>query len=209
MPSEYGDGETQKEDVECAWELEDAGVSQCRSCQTAGCRCNAKCDAAGCPGAVEQKRIWRQVRAASSSYMGALASLTVHGSASNRPRRRWSMVNWNQRSDRAVPHTGTAYNPSRGNSTRATLVRHRPGAGGFAGVGVDVKHGSYARYLNRLKAKSIATQPSSCSKGVRPKYGNKRRNIGMLADPRGLCCIPGGLTNRDDGCPAPHNLTAR
>ena len=104
------------------------------------------------------------------------------------------MVNWNQMSDRAVPHVGTAYNPSRGNSTRGTLVRHRPGAGGSAGVGVDVKHGSYARYLNRLKSKSLATQPSSCGvsdgQGVKPKYGNKRRNIGMVADPHGRCCAP-------------------
>ncbi len=191
---------------DCISERGTESPSQCRSCHTTpryqgsgwgtgpggctDCRCSESCDAPGCPAVITQKRIWKQVRAASSSYVSNLAALTVHGGQSNQPRRRWNMVNWNQMSDRAVPHHGTAYNPSRGNSTRATLVRHRPGAGAFAGVGVDVKHGSYARYLNRLKARSVRTQKSSCDgskSNVTPKYGNKRRKIGMVASAHECC----------------------
>ena len=65
-------------------------------------------------------------------------------------------VNWNQMSDRPVPSvqvvktgSGSAYGAS---STKHTIVRNRPGAMSPGGVGVDIKHNSYDRYLNRLKA---------------------------------------------------------
>ena len=95
------------EDILCIEEKETDFPTSCRSCQTARCahcRCKDSCDAPGCPEVVTQKRIWGQVRAASSSYEGALSALTVHGGPANRPRKRWNMVNWNQMSDRAVPH---------------------------------------------------------------------------------------------------------
>jgi hypothetical protein len=67
-------------------------------------------------------------------------------------------VNWNQMSDRKQPSvqkvvtsSGSAYG---GNSLRRSLVRMRPGAMSPGGVGVDIKHNSYDRYLNRLKGKA-------------------------------------------------------
>ena len=63
-------------------------------------------------------------------------------------------VNWNQMSDRNVAHIQQHIVPSRGDSTRSTLTRARPGACSAGGAGVDVKHGSYDRYLARLKGKS-------------------------------------------------------
>ena len=63
-------------------------------------------------------------------------------------------LNWNQASDRNVAHIQTVIVPSRGDSTRQTLTRARPGACSAGGKGVDVKHGSYDRYLARLKGKS-------------------------------------------------------
>jgi len=66
-------------------------------------------------------------------------------------------VNWNQMSDRKYPHVQKANasgsNPG-GNSTRRTRTRLRPGALSPGGVGVDIKHNSYERYLNRLKGKT-------------------------------------------------------
>ena len=66
-------------------------------------------------------------------------------------------VNWNQMSDRAKPAiqrvktgSGSAYGA---NSTKYTIVRNRPGAMSPGGIGCDIKHNSYDRYLNRLKAK--------------------------------------------------------
>ena len=66
-------------------------------------------------------------------------------------------VNWNQMSDRKDPHvqvvktgSGSGYGAS---STRRTITRNRPGAMSPGGSGVDIKHKSYDRYLNRLKGK--------------------------------------------------------
>jgi len=66
-------------------------------------------------------------------------------------------VNWNQMSDRRQPHkqfanaSGSTYG---GNSLKRTITRLRPGALSPGGHGVDIKHNSYDRYLNRLKGKA-------------------------------------------------------
>lgn len=67
-------------------------------------------------------------------------------------------VNWNQMSDRKDPHvqvvktgSGSGYGAS---STKRTITRNRPGAMSPGGSGVDIKHNSYDRYLNRLKGKN-------------------------------------------------------
>lgn len=65
-----------------------------------------------------------------------------------------SSINWNQFSDRNIAHIQKVIVPSRGNSKRQTITRARPGACSAGGAGVDVKHGSYDRYLARLKGKS-------------------------------------------------------
>lgn len=61
-------------------------------------------------------------------------------------------------SDRNVPHHNKSYNinvPSRGSSTATSLTRNRPGSLAPGGIGVDVKHGSYQRYLAKKKANNI------------------------------------------------------
>ena len=45
--------------------------------------------------------------------------------------------------------------PTRGNSTKSSITRMRPGSTCAPGVGVDVKHGSYARRLARLKGRML------------------------------------------------------
>lgn len=66
-------------------------------------------------------------------------------------------VNWNQMSDRRNPHVQTVVSGSGsgygGNSLKRTLTRLRPGALSPGGVGVDIKHNSYDRYLARIKGK--------------------------------------------------------
>ena len=76
--------------------------------------------------------IQNSVRVPSSTYTTDLASLSV----SNQPV-------WNALSDRPVP-ASAGY-------TRKTTSR--PGGQAPGGKGCDVKHGSYERYLNRLKGK--------------------------------------------------------
>jgi hypothetical protein len=121
---------------------------------------------------ITQKRIWHRIGVPESLYLSDLAALTVVGNASNVPQIitgqhgqvLWSPktnLNWNQSSDRAVPHIQVVNVPSRGNSTRTTLTRNRPGASTPGGRGVDIKHGSYARYLAKKKAGNVVTRPNN------------------------------------------------
>jgi hypothetical protein len=114
-----------------------------------------------------QKIIQNTVRVASSLYTMNLGALNVY----ERPNLTYKLVdisgstyvvspgvNWNQMSDRREPHvqvvktgTGNGYHSS---STRRTITGPRPGAMSPGGAGVDIKHNSYDRYLNRLKGKA-------------------------------------------------------
>lgn len=95
-------------------------------------------------------------------------------------------VNWNQMSDRKDPHiqvvktgSGSGYGAS---STKRTITRNRPGAMSPGGSGVDIKHNSYDRYLNRIKGKKpIRRGPIPATFGIPyipfnradPIYGGK------------------------------------
>jgi hypothetical protein len=102
---------------------------------------------------VTQKIIQNTVRVPSSLYTSDLGALSAYQRPASIIR-----VNWNQMSDRAERHKQTNSGRSQGSfyhgsSTRATQTRERPGAGTPGGSGVDIKHNSYYRYINRLKAK--------------------------------------------------------
>lgn len=112
-----------------------------------------------------QKLIQNTVRVPSSIYTMNLAALNVY----QRPNTTYEVaslgdlvylispgVNWNQMSDRANPHKQvvTSGNGLTGNSLKRTLTRLRPGALSPGGTGVDIKHNSYERYLNRIKGKA-------------------------------------------------------
>lgn len=135
--------------------------------------------------APNQKRIWKASRVDQSQYLDSISSLSVYEppvlkNANGIP----LGVNWNQMSDRARPHIVKRNVPSRGNSTKYTLTRARPGAASAPGAGVDVKHGSYHRYLERLKGKGPARTEKQFSEN--PNYGNKRRYYG-ISNNRCLC----------------------
>ena len=159
--------------------------AQCRSCVSG--------QGGEATAATVQKRIWGQVRAPASMFSMNLAALTVAGNNKNipllEPANGYYGVNWNQMSDRNVAHLQLSRNvPSRGNSTKTTLTRHRPGAAAPGGAGVDVKHGSYARYLARKKAGNLRTQKNSNLPA--PVEGNKTRMIGMLSRSEDCCNYP-------------------
>jgi len=110
-----------------------------------------------------QKKIQRVVGVSESEFVSNLASAVVsNGSrltqseiealtpASLRPF--YGAGTWNQASDRALPAGSRIKNPKTGSSIHV-------------GVGVDVKHNSYARYLARLKGKNLKV------KGVTLKLG--------------------------------------
>jgi hypothetical protein len=115
-----------------------------------------------------QKIIQNTVRVPSSLYTMNLAGLSAYKKPLNTPQFveqngsgyiAPAKVNWNQMSDRPKPAnqltkvaSGSSYHTS---STRHTITRLRPGAMSPGGVGVDIKHNSYDRYLNRLKGKTV------------------------------------------------------
>lgn len=104
-----------------------------------------------------EKNIQNTIRVPSSLY-------TMHLGVSNSSN---SSIQWNQMSDRILPHTqpNVIYNNS--NSTKFTTTKLRPGALSPGGTGVDVKHNSYNRYLNKLKGKGHL------------KHGNIPSNYGI------------------------------
>jgi len=108
-----------------------------------------------------QKIIQNTVRVASSLYTMNLGSLSGYQNANYHTKHG---VCWNQMSDRIHPHvqknvtsSGSSYG---GNSTKRSLLRLRPGAMSPGGEGVDIKHNSYDRRLNRLKGQSILRRGS-------------------------------------------------
>ena len=127
----------------------------------------------------KQKLIQNTVRVKSSLYTMNLAGLMGYQKPLNTyqlveqagtPYYAPPGVNWNQMSDRCSPAvqtvktgSGSAYGAS---STRHTIVRDRPGAMSPGGLGVDIKHNSYDRYLNRLKGKSVLRRGV-----IPPKFG--------------------------------------
>jgi hypothetical protein len=121
-------------------------------CKTFGCNKNLSCI-----NPVTQyqnlKIIQNTVRVQSSLYSMNLAALNVY----QKPSIVYGNVNWNQMSDRKERHYqptivggGSTYH---GSSTKHTITRCRPGAGCPGGYGLDIKHNSYDRYLNRIKGK--------------------------------------------------------
>ena len=98
------------------------------------------------------KLIQNTVRVPSSLYTMNLGALSAYA----KPTDATYGVCWNQMSDRPVPSVQKATVPS-GYSTLNTkghsVTSSRPGCQTPGGVGCDIKHNSYDRYLNRLKGK--------------------------------------------------------
>jgi hypothetical protein len=75
-----------------------------------------------------------------------------------------SKNNLRSQSDRALPSKNPTYIniPTRGNSTKTSITSNKPGGMDSGGAGVDVKHGSYHRYLAKKKGILLA-KPLKCS----------------------------------------------
>jgi|LauGreSBDMM110SN_4_FD.fasta_scaffold48075_1 hypothetical protein len=75
-----------------------------------------------------------------------------------------SKNNLRSQSDRALPSKNPTYIniPTRGNSTKTSITSNKPGGMDSGGAGVDVKHGSYHRYLAKKKG-IILSKSLNCS----------------------------------------------
>jgi hypothetical protein len=149
-----------------------------------------------------QKIIQNTVRVPSSLYTMNVGSLSAY----QKPSDALHKVYWNQMSDRKEPSvqksnaSGTTYHSS---STKSSITRLRPGAMSPGGVGCDIKHNSYDRYLNKLKGKSVlrrGTIPYDFGVGLNdykfnrafPIYGGKTTKLNIING----CNCP--LTPRND-----------
>lgn len=132
-----------------------------------------------------QKKIQNVVRVDGSEYTMNKGALNVY----TQPAAAYNYVNWNQQSDRAVPGVVHRNVPRRGDgsSTRTSITWLRPGsssAGSSSTIqgskGVDMKHGSYDRYLAKLKGRKVLRTQSQASTSTNvPAQGNKTRTFGI------------------------------
>jgi hypothetical protein len=113
-----------------------------------------------------QKLIQNTVRVYSSLYASNLGPLNAYVQPSSG---RWVQTSngqyhqggygvcWNQMSDRPVPSVQKGVIPTGFNSSlnrrHTSVTSSRPGCQAPGGIGCDIKHNSYDRYLNRIKGK--------------------------------------------------------
>jgi hypothetical protein len=99
------------------------------------------------------KLIQNTVRVPSSIYTSNLGPLNAY----RQPTAATNGVCWNQMSDRPIPSVQRATVPTGSNNSlnnrRHSVTSSKPGSQTPGGVGCDIKHNSYDRYLNRLKGK--------------------------------------------------------
>jgi hypothetical protein len=146
--------------------------------------CGVCKNSVACSADATQRRIQNTVRVPQSEYLENLAGLHVYTA----PIAKYGFVNWNQGSDRAEPGKVNRNVPSHGaNSTKTSITRMRPGSCSAAGQGVDIKHGSYARYLARIKGRGpyrTQTVPAPV-----PMEGNKTTKYGISNSYRNNNCL--------------------
>lgn len=106
----------------------------------------------------KQKLIQNTVRVMESLYTSNLGALAVYKQSISDPEKGLYGVNWNQMSDRPVPSVQRATIPtgfhSALNKRHTSVTSSKPGCQTPGGIGCDIKHNSYYRYLNRLKGKA-------------------------------------------------------
>jgi len=99
------------------------------------------------------KLIQNTVRIQSSLYTSNLGPLNAY----RQPTRATYGVCWNQMSDRPVPSVQRSIVPTGSNNSmnrrHTSVTSSKPGGQSPGGIGCDIKHNSYDRYLNRLKGK--------------------------------------------------------
>lgn len=111
---------------------------------------------------VRQKKIQKTNGVSSSEYAMNLGSLSIYHKPSSSLK-----VNWNQSSDQSIASVNNSNNiPSHGSSTKSSLTRARPGSSSPGGIGVDIKHNSYQRYLGRIKGKGPLRKEGSINDGI-------------------------------------------
>jgi hypothetical protein len=164
---------------------------RCRGCNTQALTGNTPADQYQ-----KQKLIQNTVRVYESLYTMNLGSLSSYV---RKPKDVYN-VGWNQQSDRAYPSiqpalVKTGFNNSL-NGRHHSYTSSRPGTQTPGGIGCDIKHNSYDRYLNKLKGKKVLRRgvipptfglPQIPFNPAFPVYGGKQFNTAIVA---GCNCPP-------------------
>jgi hypothetical protein len=139
----------------------------------------------------KQKIIQNTVRVASSLYTMNLGSLSSYVTKPENTQ----YVGWNQQSDRAYPSVQVGgvktgfYNSLNGRHRSHTSSR--PGTQTPGGIGCDIKHNSYDRFLNKLKGRKVLRRgtipptfglPYIPFNPAFPVYGAKQFKTSIVAD---------------------------
>jgi hypothetical protein len=112
-----------------------------------------------------QKIIQNVVRVPSSLYTMNLASLTVYRPIGA------NMIRWNQMSDRLVPSIQKSHVSLKSSKSL------RPGALTPGGIGCDIKHNSYDRYLAKVKGKYLRGTSTTAI----PVSGGKKMKLNLVS----------------------------
>lgn len=159
---------------------------RCRGCNTHALTGNTPADQYQ-----KQKLIQNTVRVYSSLYTMNLGSLSSYVRKPVDVYR----VGWNQQSDRAYPSVQKGliktgfYNSL--NGRHHSYTSSRPGTQTPGGVGCDIKHNSYDRYLNKLKGRKVLRRgvipptfglPFIPFDPAFPIYGGKQFKTAIVAD---------------------------
>lgn len=189
------------------------GIGPCGRCRG----CNTNLTSSVLPGGgidwnsinQRQRLIQGTVRVPSSEYIMNLGALNVYDVSFGYFQNGSNIFQNNQSSDRALPSGSNASHlqgaffgnntPTRGNSTKSSITRLRPGSSSAPTTknvnswGVDIKHNSYARYLAKKKGKSALRQgrveqgSTMLTTNPTPIYGGKNVKFSIV---RGNCiCI--------------------
>jgi len=140
----------------------------------------------------KQKIIQDTVRVYGSLYTANLGPLTAYKQPLSDQQNGFYGVCWNQMSDRPVPSVQpmsipTGYRTSM-NKRHTSVTSSKPGSQTPGGVGCDIKHNSYDRYLNRLKGKGPLRRgviPNNFGKPIPfnpafPVYGGKTTKTNIV-----------------------------
>jgi hypothetical protein len=148
------------------------------------------------------KLIQNTVRVYSSLYTMNLAGLTAY----KQPTAVTHGVCWNQMSDRPFPSVQKATVPTGFyhslNNRHHSVTSSRPGGQTPGGIGCDIKHNSYDRYLNRLKGKGplrLGVIPPTFGEPIPfnnafPVYGGKTVKTSIVND----CYCPQDINKKKE-----------
>jgi len=135
------------------------------------------------------KHIQNTVGVYSSLYLSNKASLSAYV----KPTKVTHNVCWNQMSDRPVPSVQRSSIPTGSNNSlnrkHTSVTSSKPGNQTPGGVGCDIKHNSYDRYLNRIKGRAPLRRgviPPNFGKTIIfnpafPIYGGKTTKTNIVA----------------------------